>query len=164
MKATRFNHVSVRAIDLETSVRWYEELFGVTRLPAPNFGIKLAWLELGDMQLHIFERDCESNRYSHFGLDVDDFEAVYLKAKALNAFDRIGYYSHHLFETPAGELQLYLRDPAGNLLEVNWPNAATIDRTVVTGIVRRADLHAQSEENLAATLSLGPPVAAHADG
>lgn len=155
MKAIRFNHVSVRAIDLETSVRWYEELFDVHRLPTPNFGIDLAWLQLGDMQLHIFERDCESNRYSHFGIDVDDFEAIYLRAKQMDCFDKIGFYNHHLFETPARQLQLYLRDPAENLLEVNWPDSSTIDKSIVTDIVQRADLHPQSAENLKAVLAIG---------
>lgn len=155
MKAIRFNHFSVRAIDLEESVRWYEELFDVVRLPTPNFGIKLAWLQLGDMQLHIFERDCESNRYSHCGIDVDDFEAIYVRAKELGSFDTQGYYDHHLFETPSGQLQLYLRDPAGNLLEVNWPDSSTIDKTIVTDIVKRADLHPQDDENMKAVLAVG---------
>ena len=27
-----------------------------------------------------------------------------------------------------GQVQLYFRDPAGNLIELNWPDAATLDR------------------------------------
>ena len=27
---------------------------------------------------------------------------------------------------------MYLRDPAGNLVEVNWPDASSLDRSVVT--------------------------------
>jgi lactoylglutathione lyase len=154
MRATRFNHVSVRAKDLEASVRWYEDIFAVTRLPAPNFGFNVGWLKLGDMQLHVFEHDCDSNRYSHFGVDVDDFEAIYLRAKAQGCFANDAFNNHHLFETPSGQLQLYIRDPAGNLIEVNWPDAASINRLVVTDIRRLADIHAQNEANRIAKLSL----------
>ena len=29
---------------------------------------------------------------------------------------------------------MYLRDPAGNLVEINWPDVTTLDRSVVTHI------------------------------
>ena len=35
-------------------------------------------------------------------------------------------------------MQLYVRDPAGNLVEINWPDAATLDRSVVTSIEKVA--------------------------
>jgi lactoylglutathione lyase len=152
MRATRFNHVSVRAADLEISVKWYEDIFGVTRIPAPNFGFNVGWLKLGDMQLHVFEHDCASNQFSHFGVDVDDFEAIYRRAKAQGCLANDAFNRHHLFETPTGQLQLYIRDPAGNLIEVNWPDATTVDRTVVKDIRRLADIHAQNEENRRALL------------
>ncbi len=155
MRALRFNHVSIPAVDLEASVKWYEELFGVTRLPAPNFGFNVGWLKLGDMQLHIFQHECDANRYAHFGLDVDDFEAVYIRAKQMNCFANDAFNKHHLFETPSGQLQLYIRDPAGNLIEVNWPDVTSVDRNVVKDIRRLADIHAQNEINRKALLSIG---------
>jgi lactoylglutathione lyase len=155
MGATRFNHVSVRASDLEKSVQWYENIFGVTRIAAPNFGFNVGWLKLGDMQLHVFEHDCASNQFSHFGVDVDDFEAIYLRAKKQGCLANDAFNKHHLFETPSGQLQLYIRDPAGNLIEVNWPDATTINRDVVVDIRRLADIHAQNEANRIAKLSIG---------
>ena len=152
MKALRFNHVSVRAIDLETSLCWYEDMFGMTRIPAPNFGIKVKWLKMGDNQLHLFEVDTPPSQYAHFALDVDDFEAVYLRARKLGCFAQDAFNNHHLFETPAGQLQLYIRDPAGNLIEVNWPDASSIDRSVVTDIRLLSAVHAQSEENRSALI------------
>ena len=49
-------------------------------------------------------------------------------------------------------MQLYARDPAGNMLEIDWPDASTLDRKVVGEIPRRADDIPQSEEALRATL------------
>jgi hypothetical protein len=35
---------------------------------------------------------------------------------------------------PDGAVQMYLRDPAGNLVEVNWPDVTTLDREVIPEI------------------------------
>jgi YD repeat-containing protein len=51
-----------------------------------------------------------------------------------------------------GAVQMYLRDPAGNLVEVNWPDAGTLDRSVVTTMKSIADERPQSDEALRATL------------
>ena len=51
-----------------------------------------------------------------------------------------------------GAVQMYLRDPAGNLVEVNWPDASTLDRSVVTAMKSIADERPQSEEAMRSTL------------
>jgi hypothetical protein len=45
-----------------------------------------------------------------------------------------------------GAVQMYLRDPAGNLVELNWPDVTTLDRSVIPNITRIEDERAQSEE------------------
>jgi YD repeat-containing protein len=51
-----------------------------------------------------------------------------------------------------GAVQMYLRDPAGNLVEVNWPDAGTLDRSVVTTMKSIADERPQSDEAMRSTL------------
>ena len=76
MRATGVNHVSISAPDLEASVRFYVEVLGMKRVPAPRFGGQpVAWLRVGDQQLHLFQRE-GAPQYHHFGIDVDDFEAA----------------------------------------------------------------------------------------
>ena len=53
MRATGINHVSIAAKDLEESARFYEEVFGMERIPAPDFAAARAWLRVGEMQLHL---------------------------------------------------------------------------------------------------------------
>lgn len=130
MRATGFTHVSVHAHDLEESASFYKELFGMEELPAPDFPFPVRWLKVGDLQLHLFQSDDPAPATHHFGLDVDDFEAVYRKAHELGAVDGSDYFSN-VYELPDGAVQLYLRDPAGNLVEVNWPDVGTLDRSVV---------------------------------
>jgi hypothetical protein len=59
------------------------DLFGMDRLPSPNFSQPVAWLRLGEQQLHLFESESPAPRSHHFALDVDDFEVAYRKAKEL---------------------------------------------------------------------------------
>jgi catechol 2,3-dioxygenase-like lactoylglutathione lyase family enzyme len=155
MRATGINHVSISAPDLDASVRFYTEVFGMERVPAPRFpGQAVAWLRLGTQQLHLFQRE-GAPQFHHFGLDVDDFEAAYVKLRRLEIRDDATFMGG-IFELPGGEAQMYLRDPAGNLVEVDWPDASTLDRTVVTDMVRLSDLVEQDAESRAARLYPGP--------
>ena len=62
MRATRFTHVSIHAYDLEESTRFYVDVFGMRRVPAPDFEHPVVWLEVGDQQLHLFHRDTPGAR------------------------------------------------------------------------------------------------------
>lgn len=151
MRAIRFNHVSVHATDMQESVRFYTELFGMERIPSPTFRHRVEWLRLGDQQLHLFLRETDPPPYHHIGLDVDDFEAVYLKAKELGLLDPETWFSP-IYELPDGAVQLYVRDPAGNLVEIDWPDVSTLDPSVVGEIRRLADDVPQRAESLRPTL------------
>ena len=131
MRATGFTHVSIHAYDLEESLRFYVEVLGMRRVPSPDFAQQVEWLELGDQQLHIFLSEDPAPRAHHIGLDVDDFEAAYRIAKERGLFDG-DVFGAQVRELNDGAVQMYLRDPAGNLIEVDWPDAAGVDRSVVT--------------------------------
>ena len=89
MRATRFTHVSIHAYDLEESMRFYVDVFGMRRVPAPGLrSTRSIWLEVGDQQLHLFLRDTPAPEFHHIGLDVDDFEAAYRVACERGLFDR----------------------------------------------------------------------------
>ena len=151
MGATRINHVSVHAVDLEESARFYEDVFGMVRVPTARFQSPVLWLQLGDQQLHLFTSDGPPPRYHHLGIDVDDFEAVYRKAKELGILDP-ETHGAAVRRHPTGWVQMYIRDPAGNLVEIDWPDVTTIDRSVVTDIRKLDDDVRQTGESAAATL------------
>jgi catechol 2,3-dioxygenase-like lactoylglutathione lyase family enzyme len=155
VRATGINHVSISAPDLEASVRFYTEVFGMERVPAPRFpGQPVAWLRLGTQQLHLFQRE-GAPTYHHFGLDVDDFEAAYRRVRMLEIRDD-STFMRGIFELPGGEAQMYLRDPAGNLVEIDCPDASSLDRNVVTDITLLSDLVPQDAEGSAARLYTSP--------
>ncbi len=151
--ATKLNHVSVCAPDMAASLRFYAELFATEEVPTPNFGFPVQWLRLGEQQLHLFQRPDDPPVYHHLALTVDELEPVYARAKELDCFDRTSF-GHHLYELPGDCAQLYLRDPGGNLVEVNCPGASRLPEWIRGDMKRLADVYPQSEENLRATLFL----------
>lgn len=147
----RLTHVSIIAEDVEESAAFYEEVVGCRRVPTPTFGrqddfdaeedISFQIVRVGDHQLHLWNdpaREIEATRFAHFGIHVDDFEAVYRRAEERDAFAAIGVESAppKVFEFN-GTAQLYLRDPTGNLLEIDYPDIADLDRSVFADVVSR---------------------------
>lgn len=149
----QLNHVSVSASDLDKAVGFYAELLGCSPIPAPNFGSPVRWMRIGDLQLHLFERPSAPGTYHHFGVAVPDFAEVCARAQAMGVVDALTY-GHHMFELPDGAVQLYVRDPSGNLVEIICPDAATLPAALRGQARRLADQHPQEPDNLAASLFL----------
>lgn len=132
MSATGLNHVSLQALDVDDSIRFYEGVLGMIRVPSFQFVQPVVWMRFGSVQLHLFERADAIPTYQHVGLEVDDFETVYRAVRQRKLLDDT--FGHHCYELPDGSVQLYFRDPAGNLIEVDWPDARNLDRLVVNDI------------------------------
>ena len=73
--------------------------------------------------MHLFERPDDPPTYAHFAFEVDDVVAVYERARELGILDHTSF-GYAIAELPGGEAQLYIRDPAGNLLELDHPEGA----------------------------------------
>lgn len=149
--ASRINHVSVNALDLQESVDFYVELLGAEPIPTPNFGLPVQWLALGETQLHLFERDLQPTSHHHLGITVDDVEPVYRAAERRDAFDRKAF-GNHLVELPGDVVQLYLRDPAGNLVEIDHAGVDRLPDDLRAQLKALWDFNPQSDENLAGRL------------
>jgi catechol 2,3-dioxygenase-like lactoylglutathione lyase family enzyme len=147
----RINHVSVNAVDLQTSVEFYVELLGAEPIQTPNFGLPVQWLALGRTQLHLFERDLTPTSHHHFGITVDDLEPVYRAAERRDAFDDIAF-KNRLVELPGDVVQLYLRDPAGNLVEVDCVGVDRLPEDMRSRLKQLWDFNAHTAEQLSARL------------
>ena len=145
--STRINHVSVNARELRESVDFYVELLGAEPIATPNFGLPVQWLALGRTQLHLFERDIEPTSHHHFGITVEDLEPVYRAAERRGVFDRQSFRKH-LVELPGDVVQLYLRDPAGNLLEVDQHGVERLPEDIRAQLKPLWELNPQSEEQM----------------
>jgi len=50
-----------------------------------------------------------------------------------------------------------LRDPSGNLIEIDWPDVETLDRSRIPEMKLLSEFAKQNEEGLAASLYLDRP-------
>jgi catechol 2,3-dioxygenase-like lactoylglutathione lyase family enzyme len=156
VRATGINHVSISAVDLEESTRFYVEVFGMEPIDTPVFETPVQWLRVGNLQLHLFlEPQAAPPVRHHLGLTIDDFEAAYETIRERTSSE----WGADLVELPSGQVQLYFRDPAGNLIELNWPDADTIDRTRYPELKRLAEHVPQTTESARAVLYLEETVA-----
>ena len=148
MVESRYTHVSIVADDLEESVDFYESVFGMKRIPTPAFDERIQWLQCGEFQLHLVERDDDSPAFNHHALHVDDFETVYqsirdhdrAEAEALPQIEASADPDPPVYVLPSGAVQWYVRDPAGNLVEINAPDADALDESLVRNLVKRTDI------------------------
>jgi catechol 2,3-dioxygenase-like lactoylglutathione lyase family enzyme len=143
----RINHVSINARDLQESVDFYVDLVGAEPIPTPNFGTPVQWLALGRTQLHLFERDLQPTSHHHLGITVDDLEPAYRAAQRRGAFDDRAF-RNHLVQLPGDVVQLYVRDPAGNLVEIDQHGADRLPDDMRARLKGLWDFNPQTEENM----------------
>lgn len=142
MVQSRFTHTSILATDLEESTAFYEDVLGMERVPAPTFpGVEVVWLRCGDQTLHLFDRDIEAAQYYHIGLHVDDFASVY---RAAQEHDLVSDFDDAddlptVYELPEGAVQMYIEDPAGNLVEINYHDVEALPEEIRDEVVERAE-------------------------
>lgn len=142
MVRTWINHASILAEDLDESTQFYEDLLGMEAVPTPNFpGREVRWLQCEDLQLHLFDREIDPAPFYHVGFHVSDFEAVYEAAKESDLVGEIDEADEPqtLYELPDGSVQMYLHDPAGNLIEMNHHDVTELPQYIQDQVVRRAD-------------------------
>jgi catechol 2,3-dioxygenase-like lactoylglutathione lyase family enzyme len=149
--SSRINHVSINARDLQESVDFYVELLGAEPIATPNFGIPVQWLALGRTQLHLFEKDLQPTSHHHLGITVDDVEPVYRAAERRGAFDDRAF-GNRLVELPGDVVQLYLRDPAGNLVEIDHHGVDRLPGDLRDRLVGLWEFNPQSDEHMTARL------------
>ena len=149
--SSRINHVSINAVDLEESVRFYVDILGAEPIATPNFGIPVQWLALGRTQLHLFERDIHPTSHHHFGVTVDDLEPAYRAAERWNAFD-FNAFGNNLVELPGDVVQLYLRDPAGNLVEIDHSGVERLPDELRRQLKGLWEFNPQDDEQMSAAL------------
>lgn len=131
MSMLALHHVAIITSDLEKSLPFYRDVFGLTEIPRPNFPVDGAWLACGSLQVHLvvhpqgtFRRRPEIDRNDwHFAFRTDDFEGAIERLKVLGFGEDLpeGDPKRLLVSRSgvAGFPQLYLCDPDLNVVEIN---------------------------------------------
>jgi catechol 2,3-dioxygenase-like lactoylglutathione lyase family enzyme len=147
----QINHVSINALNLQESVDFYIALLGAEPITTPNFGLPVQWLALGRTQLHLFEKDLEPTSHHHLAITVDDVVPVYQAAERLGAFDDEAF-GNRLVELPGDVIQLYVRDPAGNLVEIDHYGGDRLPDDLRAQVKGLWEFNPQSDEQMSARL------------
>jgi catechol-2,3-dioxygenase len=146
--------LAVPVDDVDRAAAFYEDWFEGIVVPSPRFPMPVAWILLGEVQLHLVQRPSRASEAYHFGVAIDrreQFESLYWRAEREGICDR-ETFQHHLYEATGGAMQLYLRDPSGNIVECDYPNVDDLDPEIVAGRKRWSDYNEQSEWNKSASL------------
>ena len=116
MQPLGVHHVSINVSDAAAAIAFYTEVLGMTvRTDRPDFDFAGGWLNLGDQQVHLLEIDMPDQKGQHFAVHVADIDAA--------VADIRGHGVKVSDPQPVGPgRQAFLRDPSGNLLELNQPN------------------------------------------
>ncbi|ARA92396.1 glyoxalase [Rhodothermaceae bacterium RA] len=123
---TRINHVTLIVRDLDEAARFYEEAFELEPLPAFKFDYPAQFYRINDeQQLHLTEWEDVYSFRGHVCFQVDDFNAVYQRMKAMGRIDTAPW--GRVRRLPDGGMQMFIRDPSGNLVEISAPPGQPID-------------------------------------
>lgn len=87
-KVTRINHVTLVVDQLEKAAAFYEHEMGLEVIPAFLFDYPTAFFKITeDQQLHLTEWEDKMSFRGHVCLQVDDFNAIFHRMKALDIID-----------------------------------------------------------------------------
>jgi len=117
MRLERIHHVSLNVRDVAEAERFYTEVLGLRPLPRPDFGFPGCWLDAGEQQIHLIEQaDHSAPEGQYFAFEVADLEAT------IAQLAQRGAQPSRVFDLPGAGRQAFLRDPSGNLIELNQPS------------------------------------------
>lgn len=123
MALLRLDHVNIRCADLERSRAFYIDALGLTEGARPAVSIPGAWLYLGDDPVvHLIDAKAmiavetgSTGAFDHVAFEAQDYEAT--RARLQHA--GINFYVSDFPDF--GLKQLFLRDPDGVKVELNFP-------------------------------------------
>lgn len=131
MQLVDIQHVAIKTQDLEATNAFYTEVLGMTLAHRPEFDFPGSWLNIGSTMFHVMA--------GYAGLDKDgkspnggaSVDHIALEASGFDSFKQ-NFETRGIdwrqFDIPdAGLWQLFLHDPNGILIELNFTTAKEPD-------------------------------------
>lgn len=125
-KMLQINHITLIVDDLAKACEFYEKEFSLEALPAFKFDYPAQFYKINeDQQLHLTEWEDTPSFRGHVCVQVDDFNAIFWRMKELGVIDIKPWGK--VRRLPDGAMQMFVRDPSGNLVEISSDPKAEID-------------------------------------
>ena len=116
MKLEGVHHVSVNVRDVEEAAKFYLQVLGLEELPRPDFGFPGMWLRSADQEIHLIGVEKhEAPEGQHFAFRVADLDLA--REELIGKGVRVS----KPVQIPGAGRQSFLKDPSGNLIELNQP-------------------------------------------
>lgn len=136
MPLSHIEHFLVQTADMEKTRDWYVRVLGMRVGPNPDFKFPVCWLYIGDKDVvHVTEggKDVSENRKKYVGqqsealsgsgvVDHIAFRATGLR-ETIEHLRSLGVEFRQRQVNDQGLYQLFLFDPNGIKIELNFPNA-----------------------------------------
>jgi catechol 2,3-dioxygenase-like lactoylglutathione lyase family enzyme len=124
MPALDIHHVAIKTADIDATVKFYNEVLGSHSVPRPPFDFPGAWLSLGSTMFHIYGGDAakdNAGQYQRGGAAVDHIALAAADFAGMKKrLDEVGLEWRQNDIPPAGLWQLFVHDPSGVLIELNF--------------------------------------------
>ena len=128
-KIKKIHHVTLIVQNLEEACAFYEAEFGLEALPAFKLDFPAQFYRINDeQQLHITEWEDEPSFRGHVCFQVEDFSSVFFRMKAQNRIDVTPWGK--VRKLPDGAMQMFIRDPSGNLVEISCAPGTDVDPSI----------------------------------
>jgi catechol 2,3-dioxygenase-like lactoylglutathione lyase family enzyme len=124
MGVVDLHHFTIRSLDVDATVAFYTGVLGMTVAPRPLMSMPGAWLNMGTTQVHILGGDAAldaKGQYTpgggamdHVGLNAVGYDELRQKVVDSGA----DYRQADLRD--AGMWQLFVKDPSGVVVELNF--------------------------------------------
>lgn len=112
------HHVSIGVDDVDAAVEFFGWLGLSVITTRPQLSVEGAWLQAGEQQVHLIRTDVAAPGIeNHFAFRVTDLDAC------LTMLHEHGVAIRPPIAVPGTGRQSFVRDPSGNVIELNEPNA-----------------------------------------
>jgi catechol 2,3-dioxygenase-like lactoylglutathione lyase family enzyme len=123
-------HVNLIVDDLDAAVAFYETILGFQKCETPEFDFPAQFVAIGDEhEIHINELQDVKPALAHFCVRLDDFSGVFHRAREAGVLDIEAFGA--VRRLPTGVVQAFVRDPAGNLVEISCDAEQEVDPTIL---------------------------------
>jgi catechol 2,3-dioxygenase-like lactoylglutathione lyase family enzyme len=112
------NHVTLIVDQLEPAAEFYEHEMGLEVIPAFVFDYPTAFFKINDtQQLHLSEWEDAQSFRGHVCFKVNHFSQLFWRCKELDIIDTQPWGK--VRRLPDGAMQMFIRDPSNNLVELS---------------------------------------------
>ena len=124
MRLLDINHVAIRTLDLDKTNTFYTDVLGMSLAKRPPFDFPGSWLQIGQTMIHVMSGTAAYDLEGKFRPMGGSVDHISITAEGFDDYAE-RFTKHGLpwreFAVPEADIcQLFVRDPNGILIELNF--------------------------------------------